>query len=154
MSDAVDSWIAHVEVGAGHIDLGPDDVFSLLIFPRAHLLKHIQILIDRPRPVGGFSSGLSEGASVLAHLLGRQALDVGVAGLDEGSGTVVQQAERVRCLTNLADPGTVVLLGGSTPFGCERFRPGLDPSDILENGVNVLLPLLRWGKSGIQVNNT
>ena len=42
--NAIQGGIAHVDIGAGHVNLGPKDMLTVLVVTRTHLFEHFHIL--------------------------------------------------------------------------------------------------------------
>ena len=89
-----------------------------------HPLEQIEALLDRSLAPGAVLAGLGEAATVLADLVGGEIVDVGVTGLDQVDGPLVELVEVVG--------GVVEVLA---PVEAE-------PADVFLDGVDVLLLLL------------
>ena len=132
--DAVERRVAHVDVGRRHVDLRPQRVGAVRELARAHPAEQIEVLRDGPVPVRALAPGLGQRAAVLAHLLGRQVVDVGQALLDELLRPEIELLEVV---------GRVEL----APFPVESepahvFADGIDVLDVLLRRVRVVEPRL------------
>ena len=88
--DAVDDRVAHVDVGGGHVDLGPQHAGAFRELAAAHALEQVQVLLHRPVAVRAFLAGLGQRAAVLADLLGAQVVHVRLALLDQPDRVLVQ----------------------------------------------------------------
>ncbi len=83
MENTVHDRIPHVEIGRGHIDLGPQHLGAVRIVAVLHLLEQFPILRHRAIPIGAILARLGQGTAIGAHLLRRQIVDVGLAGFDK-----------------------------------------------------------------------
>ena len=86
--DAVDHRVAHVEVAAGQIDLGPQGHGTLGELPGAHPAEQVQGLLNRPVPVGG-GGGYADSAPVGLELIRGELADIGQPLLDQLLGVFV-----------------------------------------------------------------
>ncbi len=123
VEDAVHHRIAHVEVGRGHVDLGAEDAAAVGELAVLHADEEVEIFFDGPVAIGAVLAGLGEGAAVLADLVGGEVVDVGLAGLDELQGPLVELAE---------------VVGGVA----EALPLEAEPADVLHDGIDVLLLFL------------
>ena len=120
VQDAVHHRVAHVEVGRRHVDFGAQGAGAVGEFAGLHALEQVQILFDGAVAIGAFLAGFGEGAAVLAHFLGGEIADVGLAVSDELHGPLVELAE---------------IVGGveEAVFPIEA-----QPADVLHDGIDVL----------------
>ena len=95
VQDAVHDRVAHVEVGRGHVDLRPQRARAVGKLAGPHPPEQVEVLLDRAVAVGAVAARLGERAAVLADLVGRQVADVGLAGLDQLLGPLVELLEVV-----------------------------------------------------------
>ena len=124
VQDPIEHRVAHVDVGRGHVDLCPEHFGAVRKLPRAHALEQVEVLIDRTAAPGAVPARLCEGAAVLPDLVGGQVVDVGLAGLDQVYGPVVELVE---------------IVGGEV----EMLAPvEAEPADVFLNRVDVLLLFL------------
>ncbi len=72
--------------------------------PAAHPLEEVQVLLDRPIPPGALATRLGERAAMLADLVGREVVDVGLAGPDEVDRPLVELAEVIRGVVEVLAP--------------------------------------------------
>ena len=79
VQDAVHHRVAHVEVGRGHVDLGPQGARAVGKFAGLHALEQVEVLFDGAVAIGAVLARLGQRAAVLAHFLGGQIADVGLA---------------------------------------------------------------------------
>jgi hypothetical protein len=103
-ADAVQHRVPHGDVRRGHVDLRAEHVCPVLELARAHAQEQIEVLLDGTIPVRALPARLGQRPPVLAHLVGRQAVDVGEAALYQVDGIAVQRFEVVRCVPRLALP--------------------------------------------------
>ena len=121
VQDPIEHRIAHVDVGRGHVDLCPEHSGAVRKLPRAHALEQVEVLIDRTVAPGAVLARLCEGAAVLPDLVGGEVIDVGLTGLDQVYGPVVELVE---------------VVGGEV----EMLAPvEAEPADVFLNRVDVLL---------------
>ena len=128
MQDAVHHRVAHVEVGRGHVDLRPQRARAVGELAGPHALEQVEVLLDRAVAVGAVLARLGQRAAVLADLVGGQVADVGLAGLDQLHGPLVELLE--------------VVGGVEQPV----FPVEAEPADVLHDRVDVLdaLPCSGW----------
>ena len=88
--DAVQGRVPHVQVGVGHVDLGPQHVLPFGELSPAHALQQVQVLLHRPIPKGAVFAHIVEVAPVLADLFQAQAVHVGQALVNEVLGELVE----------------------------------------------------------------
>ena len=69
-----------------------------------HPLEEVQVLLDRAVPPRAVAAGLGERAAVLADLVGREIVHVGLAGADEMDGPGVELLEVVRRVEEVLAP--------------------------------------------------
>ena len=95
LANPVHHRIAHVDVARRHVDLGAQHVRAVLELARAHAAEQIEVLVDRAIAIRALAAGLGERAAILAHLVGRQAVDVRLAVADELLGPLIELLEIV-----------------------------------------------------------
>ena len=95
VEDAVQHRVAQVDVGRGHVDPGPQHARPVGELAGAHALEQVEALRRRPAAPRTLAAGLGERAAVLADLVGAQVVDVGLSGLDELDGPLVELLEVV-----------------------------------------------------------
>ena len=93
--DAVHDWVAHVEVGRGHVDLGPQGPRAVGEFAGLHAAEEVEVFFDGAIAVGAVAARRGERAAVLADLVGREVTDVGLSGQDHLLGPIVELVEIV-----------------------------------------------------------
>jgi len=76
VDDAVDDGVAEVEVGGGHVDLGPEDFCPVGELAPAHPLEEIEVFFDGAVAVWAFAAWFGQGATVLADFLGAEVVHV------------------------------------------------------------------------------
>ena len=90
MLDAVDGRVAHIHVGAGQVDLGPQCLFAVGKLAGAHTAEQIKVFLRRAVPVGGRPAGLARVvAAVFLHFVAGQVIHIGFAVPDELFGALV-----------------------------------------------------------------
>jgi hypothetical protein len=102
-ADAVDGRVAHVDVGAGHVDFGTQNHSAIGMLSLRHLPETFQILGRGAGAVGAVHAGLAKVAPVGAHLLGGLFVHIGVAGFDQVFRCAVHEVEVVAGLVQVAD---------------------------------------------------
>ena len=123
VQDPVQHRVAQVDVGRGHVDLRAQHPRPSANSPRASARTGP----GSPRPAArarGCSAGLGERAAVLADLVGRQVVHVGLAGLDQVDRPLVELLEVVRGVVEVLAPVEA------------------QPAHVRLDGVDVLLLLL------------
>ncbi len=116
----------------GHVDLRAQHVLAVGELARAHLPQEPEVLLDRTVAVGTVLAGFGERAAQSAHLLGREAVDVGVAAAHELLGELVQVFEVVR--------GVVLVIAPVEAEPPHRVADGIDVFLLLFRGVGVVEP--------------
>ena len=96
VQNPVDHGVAQVHVRRGHVDPSAQHPRPVGEFAGSHALEEIAALLDRPVAPGAVPAGLSQRAAMLADLVGREVVDVGLAGLDQVDGPLVELVEVVR----------------------------------------------------------
>ena len=91
----VNDRVAHVDVGACHIDLCPQCLLTVRKLAGAHALKEIEVFLNAPLAVGVIFAGFCQGAAILAHLFRGQVGDIGLALFDELDCDIVHLLEIV-----------------------------------------------------------
>ncbi len=104
LPDTVDGRVAQVEIGRRHVYLGAQHVLALLEAPVAHPAEQLQVLLDAAVPVGAVPARLGVRAAQRAHLLGVEAVHVGVAVLDQALRRVVHEVEVVAGVVQVRAP--------------------------------------------------
>ncbi len=108
VADAVHGRVAHVDVGRGHVDLRAQHVLAVGELALVHFAEELQVLLDAALAVGAVLAGLGERAAQRAHLLGGQAVHVGVAAAHQLFGELVQIFEVVRGVVLVRAPARVL----------------------------------------------
>src|SRR5206468_9099172 len=88
--DPIDRRIAHVDVGARHVDLEPQHVRAVGKLARTHAPKKIEVFGSGTVAPGTRAPGFGQRPAQRTHLLGRLAVDVGKAVLDKPLGETIQ----------------------------------------------------------------
>jgi len=83
LADAIHDRITQVDVARGHVDLRAQGLGAVVELAGAHACEQVQVLLDRAVAIRALAPGLGQGATVLRHPLGRQIVDVRLAGLDQ-----------------------------------------------------------------------
>jgi hypothetical protein len=124
VDDPVQDRIAEVDVRRGHIDRCPQHAGAVGKLARAHSREQVNVFLDRPVAIRRVAPGLRQRPAVLADLVGRQVVHVGIAVSDQVDGPLVELLEVV---------GRVVEVLGPVEA---------QPADVALDGVDVLLLLL------------
>ncbi len=98
VEDAVHDRVAKVGVARGHVDLGAQHPRAVRELAGAHPPQEVEALLRRAVTVGALAAGLVPGAAVLADLLHREVVDVGLAVDDQllGPGVELRRNSRRR----------------------------------------------------------
>ena len=94
-ADAVDGGVAQVDVGRRHVDFCSQNHSAIGMQSAGHLLKTLQMVLCRQSAEGAVGAGVAKVAPVVAHVVGRLFIDVGVAGGDEVLCRAVHEVEVV-----------------------------------------------------------
>ena len=126
----VNDRVAHVDVGACHIDLCPQCLLTVRKLAGAHALKEIEVFLNAPLAVGVIFAGFCQGAAILAHLFRGQVGDIGLALFDELDCDIVHLLEIVRSKEK------PVLKIGAQPL--DVLLDGLDELNLFLGGVGIV----------------
>ncbi len=124
VQDPVQHRVAQVDVRRGHVDPGAQHARAVGELAAAHPLEEVEVLLDRAVAPRAVPAGLGQRAAVLADLVGREVVDVGLAGPDQVDGPLVELLEVVGRVVEVLAP----------------VEP--EPADVRLDGVDVLLLLL------------
>ena len=83
VADPVERRIAHVDVRRRHVDAGAQDVRAVGELAGAHPPKQVEALVGRTVAIRTVAPRLRQRSPILPDLVGRQAVDVGLAVGDE-----------------------------------------------------------------------
>src|SRR5262245_29981900 len=75
--------ITHVDIPGCHVDFGAKYVCALVELAMAHALEQLQILFDGPVAVWTVLTRFRQSSSIFPNFIRSQAIDVGLAILDE-----------------------------------------------------------------------
>ena len=131
----VDDRIPHIDVAGGHVDLGPQHLFPVLIFALFHLLKQLQVLLNGPVPVGTLLARSLKVSPVLPDLLRAEIADKCLSLLDQQDGTLIH------LLKIIGREKQPVLKVSSQPFYI--LDDGLDKFFLLLGRVGVVKPHIK-----------
>ena len=95
VEDAVEHRVAHVDVGRRHVDLRPEHPRTFGELARPHAPEEVEALRSRAGPAGAVAPRLGERAAVGADFVRREVVHVGVAGLNQVLGPLVETLEVV-----------------------------------------------------------
>lgn len=137
VADAVEDGVAQIQIGRGHVDLGPQGQGPIGKRTGPHAREEVQVFRHRTLAVWALLSGFGQGTAVRAYLLRIQRADVGSALLDQLDGEPVELFE---------------VIGGKI----EPLSPGVaQPTHVLLDRRHVLLVLfVRVGIVEAQVADT
>ena len=93
--DAVEDRVAQVDVRRRHVDLRAQHLRAVLELALPHPLEQVEALLDRAVAPRALAARLGERPAVVADLLGRQLVDVGLAVADEAERVLVDLLEVV-----------------------------------------------------------
>ena len=148
-ADAIERGVAQDDVGRGHVDLGPQDPGPVGKLAVAHAPEEVEVLLDRTIAPGAVDARRGEGAPRGADLLGALVVDVGLAGLDQLFGEIVELVKVIG--------GVEAILAPVEAQPAHVFLDGVDVFDIFLGGVGVVeaqvaLALIIAGQAEIQAD--
>ena len=79
----VNDGIAHIDVGRGHVDAGPQHLLPVPVLSVLHLLEQLQILLHRAGIIRVVFPRLGQASPVFTNLLRGQVRDIGLALFDQ-----------------------------------------------------------------------
>ena len=120
VDDAIENGVAQVDVGRSHVDSRSQYARTVGELTLAHASEQIDALLGRSVAPRTVRARLCERPAVLADLIGRQVIDVGLAGRDQVDCPLVELLEVV---------GRIVLV--LAPVEPEPAHIGLDRVDVL-----------------------
>ena len=104
VQDPVHRRVSKIHVRGGHVDLGSQNPRPIGELARAHPLEQVQVFLDRSAAVRTVASGFGERAAILADLVGGEVVYVGIAGLDQVDGPLIQLLEVARRVVEVLAP--------------------------------------------------
>ena len=104
MQDAVEHGVAQVDVAGGHVDPGAQHARAVREFARLHAPEEVEIFLHWAVAERRVLAGLRQRAAVDADFFLRLVVDIGVAGLDQALGPVIQAVEIVRGVIEIGSP--------------------------------------------------
>ena len=104
MQNAVEHWIAQVDVAGAHVDLGAQHARTVRKLAGAHAAEEIEILLDAADAVRAFGACLGERAAGEPHLLLGLVVHVGLAGPNQVLGPCVELLEIIRRVIMVLPP--------------------------------------------------
>ncbi len=126
MSDAIQHGITEINVRRGHVDFGAEHMCAVREFSRAHPAKEVEVFFYATRAKGTGLAWLSQRASVSAHFVGRQAVDIGAVLSDQRHRVCVEALKVVGGKEQLIVPvkaePTHIVLNRLDIFGVFRRR--------------------------------
>ena len=84
--DAVNQRVSHVQIGMGHVDLGPEDTVTVGMFSCTHLPEQCEVLFHTSVPIWAIGSRRSGRAFLGGHVFGTLMVNVSLARLDQLDG--------------------------------------------------------------------
>ena len=97
MCHTVDNRISHINVRRCHIDLGTQNLCSILKLSVFHPLKQIQVFFHASVTVRAVLSGLCQGSAVFTNLLCRQITDKCFSFFDQFNSCFIHLVKIVGC---------------------------------------------------------
>jgi hypothetical protein len=97
MPNTVEEWVAHLHIGCCHVNLGANDVGTVLKLSRPHLGEEVEVLFDASLSIRTRPARFGHGSSVLANLSLIETADIGLAFFNQLHGKAVHLLEVVRC---------------------------------------------------------
>ena len=126
VADAVEDWVAQVDVGRGHVDLRPQAQLAIGEFAGAHPREQLEALLRVAPAPGAVATGFGQTAAIHPGLLGAQGADIGAPFADQLPGECVQLLEIRRGIAHRAMPAEA------------------EPADVVLDGFDKLLAFLEW----------
>src|SRR5207253_5595389 len=83
LADAIHDRIAQVDVGRGHVDLGPQRLGAVLALAGPPATEEIEVLLHPAIAIGRRAAGLRQRAAILADLLAAEVVRVRLPAADE-----------------------------------------------------------------------
>ena len=128
-ADAVDRRIAQIDVAGRHVYFCAQHAAAIGELTIAHPRKQIDILCHRTLAMRAVFSGLGQRAAKLAHLFGREIVNISQALVDQLYRELIQLLEIIGCPAHLAVPlkaqPTHIILYGQRVFLAFLFRIGV-----------------------------
>ena len=124
VADTVKNRIPQVDIGRGHINLGPQHQLTVLVFAITHITEQLETFFYRAIPIRAVPARSLQGTTELRHLVCCQRTDIGLALCNQLFGEVIDGIEVIRGVTDVTAPGVA------------------QPLYILLDGINVLLGFL------------
>jgi hypothetical protein len=129
VENAIERRVAQIDVAGRHVDLGAQHARAVGKLAGAHAAEEIEVLGDTAVAVRALLPRLGQRTAQPPHLLGRQVVDIGLAGADEMLGPVIELLEVVGGVMEVNAPVET------------------EPADVALDGVDILLLLL--GRIGV-----
>ena len=132
VANPVQRRVPHIQVGRRHVDFGAQHVLAVGELAGPHPAEQVQVFLNRTIPVRAFPPRFRQRAPILAHLVGGQAVNVGVAVPNQLLGVLVQLLKVVRCVVQVLVPIE------AQPLDVRQY--GLHVFDVLAGRVRVVKP--------------
>ena len=104
MQDAIEHGVAQVDVAGGHVDFRAQHARAVRKFAGLHAAEQVEVFLHRAVAERRVLAGFRQRAAVDADLFLRLVVDIGMAGLDQALGPVVQAVEIVRGVIEIGSP--------------------------------------------------
>ena len=157
MTNAIQDRVAQVDVRRRHVDARTEHVRAVGEVAGSHHAEEREVLVDVARAERRIAARLDQGAAHRADLVGRLAVDVRVAGLDQVLGEFVEQVEVIAREVEVVLDRVLQAVGRRrSGLALERLRVPVEPqpADHLDDRVDVLaFFLLRIGVVEAQVTD-
>ncbi len=104
VTDAIHDRVAQVHVRRGHVDLRPQHARAVGEFTGLHAREQVEVFLNRTVTERAVLARFGQAATVFLGLLRGKVVDVGLAGLDQLDGPVVQLIEILRGVAHFTGP--------------------------------------------------
>src|SRR5215470_3283898 len=130
VANAIDRWVAQVDVGAREIDLQAQHVRAIGEFALLHASKQIEVFLDASVAIRARLTRLGQRPAQLTEFVGSRAIDVGQTCFDEVPGELVEPVEIVRSVVKVLAP--------IETQPSDRLFDGVFVLDVLFHGVRIV----------------
>ncbi len=120
VQDAVEHRVAQIDVARSHVDLGTQHAGAVRELAGLHAAEQVEVLLHRTVTERRVLAGLGQRAAGQPYLLLRLIIDIGIAGLDQALGPIIEALEIVGGVEEIV-----------TPVIAEPVHVGLDGVDVL-----------------------
>ncbi len=104
MQDAVQHRVAQIDVARSHVDLGAQYPRPVRELAGPHAAEQVEVLGDVALAIRAVAARLGQGAAHRPHLVGREIVDISLAGADQMLRPVVELLEIIRGMVEVPAP--------------------------------------------------